>query len=251
MPPDPPDGNEPKPLGPQVTLRLAWLPAALASASAAASAWVVGARVAAGPAQGHHPWAMLLPASTVLALLAACLAAYGHRWQTPARLTVLWWLPACAALTCVAAIPTLGRAREPANLVKCASNMRQILLAAVLYDEQFGAWPGDVGDLLRTQELTDAVTWCPSGPAGPSTTDYALADARRPTGEDEAVLFESFTRHVGRAGVGDGVNVGCVDGRVEFVPSAEARRLVLTAVAEGRLTVEQAERVLADEHPVE
>ncbi|MEM6560527.1 MAG: prepilin-type N-terminal cleavage/methylation domain-containing protein, partial [Planctomycetota bacterium] len=45
-------------------------------------------------------------------------------------------------------LPSLNRARETANRVKCASNLRQIGLAMILYanDERNGAFPRTVYD---------------------------------------------------------------------------------------------------------
>src|SRR6266487_2561265 len=60
-------------------------------------------------------------------------------------------------------LPSLNRARETANRVKCASNERQIGQAILLYaNENKGNYPPDLGALMRTQDVTPEVFVCPS-----------------------------------------------------------------------------------------
>jgi len=66
--------------------------------------------------------------------------------------------------------PQLGRAREPANRVKCASNLRQIGQAAVLYAaDHNGQLPPDLPTILRTQDF-------------PAEIHMPNADAAHPAG---------------------------------------------------------------------
>src|ERR1700722_12907261 len=67
-------------------------------------------------------------------------------------------------------LPSLNRARETANRVKCASNMRQIGEAILLYsNDNKGAYPPDLGTLIKTEDITAAVFVCPtSGTTVPS-----------------------------------------------------------------------------------
>src|SRR5213593_1504309 len=60
-------------------------------------------------------------------------------------------------------LPSLNRARETANRVKCGSNMRQIGQAILLYaNENRGKYPPDLGTLTKTQDVTAEVFICPS-----------------------------------------------------------------------------------------
>jgi prepilin-type processing-associated H-X9-DG protein len=60
-------------------------------------------------------------------------------------------------------LPSLNRARETANRVKCASNERQIGQAILLYaNENKGKYPPDLGTLIKTQDITVDVFACPS-----------------------------------------------------------------------------------------
>ena len=76
---------------------------------------------------------------------------------------------------------------------------------------------------------------CPSSDDAAGDFSYVLAGA---SAGSEVALFESAADHV------DGANLGRAGGLVEFVTPAQVRTAVLAAVADGRLTVAQAERVL-------
>jgi len=79
---------------------------------------------------------------------------------------VLVWstVALCAvALLVLTLLPSLGRAREQANRVKCASNLRQIGQAAMMYaNEHAGQLPPDLLTLFQDQDLTSEVFVCPS-----------------------------------------------------------------------------------------
>src|SRR3569832_841850 len=60
-------------------------------------------------------------------------------------------------------LPSLNRARETANRVKCASNMRQIGQAILLYsNDSRGQYPPTLDLLLTTQDLASDAFVCPS-----------------------------------------------------------------------------------------
>ncbi len=74
-------------------------------------------------------------------------------------------------------LPGLNKAYETANRIKCASNMRQIGQAMLLYaNENQNVYPDSFGPLLETQDITARVFLCPS------TTDKA------PTGTSQQVV---------------------------------------------------------------
>jgi prepilin-type N-terminal cleavage/methylation domain-containing protein/prepilin-type processing-associated H-X9-DG protein len=90
-------------------------------------------------------------------------------------------------------LPSLNRARETANRVKCASNLRQIGQAILLYsNDNRGAYPRTVA---RTAQATDSCTWgTVAGGADPFTgTPLGTtpgAATNRPTDNDvTAALF--------------------------------------------------------------
>ena len=90
-------------------------------------------------------------------------------------------------------LPSLNRARETANRVKCASNLRQIGQAILLYsNDNRGAYPRSVANLASA---TDSCTWgtVAGGSdtfAGTPATATPGAATNRPTNNDvTASLF--------------------------------------------------------------
>jgi prepilin-type processing-associated H-X9-DG protein len=66
-------------------------------------------------------------------------------------------------------LPNMGRAREPANRIKCSSNLRQIGYGIQLYaNENNGLLPPSFGAVLLTQDLTSDVFICPSSNEDPA-----------------------------------------------------------------------------------
>ncbi len=148
-------------------------------------------------------------------------------------------------------LPSLNRARETANRVKCASNMRQIGLATILYadSEPGGAFPPSFDELLLTQDITADVFVCPSTndaagtvPLGPGTLSYVWAGAGLTSraSAETPLIFEPLSNHTN-----DGSNVLFADAHVEFVQAGPyLDGLVQDALDEGRLTQEQADQIL-------
>jgi len=86
-------------------------------------------------------------------------------------------------------LPSLNRARETANRVKCASNLRQIGQAILLYsNENRGAYPRTVAAVAAT---TQAPTWgTPVGNGTASDPFLGAANTGRPADNDvSACLF--------------------------------------------------------------
>jgi prepilin-type processing-associated H-X9-DG protein len=150
-------------------------------------------------------------------------------------------LAAQAGLGTAILLPSLSRARETANRVKCASNMRQIGQGMFLYaNENKGKFPPDLGTILLTQDLTAPVFFCPSddvvmpadlfGPAVAANTlenlqkqrakfvnenshfVYLGAGLTSNAGADVVVLHEKPGAHNGQ-----GMNLLFADGHVEFM----------------------------------
>ena len=176
------------------------------------------------------------------------LPAKRRRWPV-----VILGLMGTLAVGVTVILPSMCRSREGANRVKCASNMKQIGLAAIMYaNDHGGQFPDDLAALLRTQDLVPAVFVCPSGkeaPASGETTQAVLAEMGRPghvsyvyvgkgltvnSPPDSIVLYELPTNHpddsmsavkTGDEPPNDGMNVLCADGHVEWLSSLEARAL--------------------------
>jgi prepilin-type processing-associated H-X9-DG protein len=137
-------------------------------------------------------------------------------------------------------LPSLNRARETANRVKCASNLRQIGQAMLLYaNENGGAYPPRPEDLLLTQEITSSIFVCPSSndtPA-PGTSANQWASGLSTGGHDSYVYCGKGLTYSGPANVvlvyeppsnhsGDGCNVLFGDGHVEFITRGTAQTMI-------------------------
>ena len=61
------------------------------------------------------------------------------------------------------AMPAIGRLRPAVNVIKCASNLRQIAQAMLLYANENGsAYPDEFDGLIETQDITPAIFVCPA-----------------------------------------------------------------------------------------
>ena len=130
-------------------------------------------------------------------------------------------------------LPALNKAREQANRVKSASNLRQIGLAGLLYaNAQNGKYPPDLATLLETQDIAAEVFVNPRSktelPSNFSTmgkqlqkkwinedSDYMWFGAGKTNSTDADILIACEKP----AGLSDGLNMLFADGHVEFVAS--------------------------------
>ena len=137
-------------------------------------------------------------------------------------------------------LPSMGRAREPANRIKCASNLRQVGQALQIYANDYGGmYPPSFDELLVYGDLFPEAFVCPSSDdvtATGATTRAMLANLHRPgfcsyvyafDGQTLAattltpkhvLAYEDLTNHDRR-----GMNVLYGDGSVQWldVPAAE------------------------------
>ena len=138
-------------------------------------------------------------------------------------------LVAQQALMASIMLPSLNRARETANRVKCQSNMRQIGQGILLYaNENKGKYPPSMGILVKTEELTPEVFVCPTNNHLPVTAGLAVDDQVKwvnenadyvyvgaglnsTAGPEVIVLYEKPGAHEGQ-----GMNILYGDGHVEF-----------------------------------
>ena len=157
-----------------------------------------------------------------------------------------WSLGVLAALLLLAILlmPTMGRARETAKRVVCASNLKQIGQAALLYSNDHGGQlPPDFATLLQTQDITAEVFTCPSTATYKATgattqqvvasllagdhLDYAWVGAGlKNDAPADVVLAFDVERHVPRdAATTTGMNVLTADGVAQFVDEATAKAI--------------------------
>lgn len=135
-------------------------------------------------------------------------------------------------------LPSLNRARETANRVKCASNLRQIGQALLLYgNENRGQYPpADFAPLLLTQDITAEVFVCPSGdhavaPGGtvqqqaavlPRHLSYVYVPGGTTNSSADFVLaYEPLANHGG-----DGANFLFGDGHVSWENKQTAAAMI-------------------------
>lgn len=133
-----------------------------------------------------------------------------------------------------------GGVREGANRVKCASNLRQIGHAIMLYaNENQGRYPDHFEAILLTQDITSELFVCPSSneerAAGDTAKEIAsrlshghcsyvyhgrglttAAPATRP------IACEPLANHQGA-----GINILFADGHVEWFTPSEAQKVMM------------------------
>jgi len=130
-------------------------------------------------------------------------------------------------------LPSLNRARETANRVKCASNMRQIGTALMIYGSANGGqYPPDLATLTANTPLTLNTLTCPSSndtPAAnagqlgvPGHLSYVYVPGLTTSASADAILlYEPLTNHTR-----DGINILFGDGHVEFLQRAAAEPMI-------------------------
>jgi len=139
-------------------------------------------------------------------------------------------------------LPPLNRARETANRVKCASNMRQIGMGILMYaNDHQGNYPPDLGTLVKTGSVTAAVFVCPSAKTSPpgqmtrdesadwvnANSDYIYIGANLKQGADPSVVvcYEKDDDHGG-----NGMNLLFADGHVEFMQLEAAHQAINNSI---------------------
>jgi prepilin-type processing-associated H-X9-DG protein len=137
-------------------------------------------------------------------------------------------------------LPSLNRARETANRIKCATNERQMGMDCLLWaNNHNGHYPASIADIL-TQDPQPQIFLCPSSntslPANAKAMapealaawltdhgDYVYVGAgsnAASTGADQIIVYEKPENH------GQGMNILFGDGHVEFVKIANAVQLI-------------------------
>jgi type II secretory pathway pseudopilin PulG len=173
------------------------------------------------------------PTSTkkVLLIVLACLAGVG----------VLM----CGCMMSIM-IPSLGRAREQANRVKCAAQLRALGETIQTYaSDHGGAYPDTIDKLITAENATPDLFVCPASRDTPATGSTPQAQATNLTAgghlsyvyvgkglsirsgpgaltmASTVVAYEPLTNHANA-----GINVLFDDGHVAFVPMPQAKQLI-------------------------
>jgi hypothetical protein len=141
----------------------------------------------------------------------------------------------------------IGHAREPANRIKCASNLRQIGQSIQIYAQaNGGVTPRSFDDTIESDDLTPEVFVCPSSndlrAAGPTTQAllrnfhqkgfcsyvYALPGSFPISSitAKHVVAYEPVHNHPRKDGVAKGINVLYGDGTVSWLDEAEGKRVI-------------------------
>jgi len=152
-------------------------------------------------------------------------------------------------------LPALCKAREPANRIKCANNLRQIALAAMMYARDHGgAFPATVQELVATEELGASVFECPSDGQSPQTRAHTglkmglsyfyvgngvKPDVDRP--DTAVIVYEPLSNHSNDGmeihleaiadHAGDGMNVAFADGHSEWIAAPNVAPILKQAAS--------------------
>lgn len=162
------------------------------------------------------------------------------------RRTVAWCVGAFVLLilgiSCL--LPSLGRARETAHRIKCASNLRQIGLAAQLYAREFGGtFPPDLITLYKHAGMPESAFTCPSAnfAEAKGATQAQIVDAMldgdhlgyvwtggglTTSAASDVVLAFDLEMHVPQdSATTTGMNVLFADGTANFVSETDAKKI--------------------------
>jgi prepilin-type processing-associated H-X9-DG protein len=139
-------------------------------------------------------------------------------------------------------LPALNRAREQANRVKSASNLKQIGLAAMMYaNSHQNRFPPDLAALAKDEDLTAMVFVNPrtsaQPPPAPPADPKALAQWVQEHsdyvwvggGKTTAATAETVLAYEKPESVSEGVNILYGDGHVEWLAMPEAQEQIQKA----------------------
>jgi prepilin-type processing-associated H-X9-DG protein len=153
--------------------------------------------------------------------------------------------PGSTAMVVSILLPSLNRAREQANRIKSASNLRQIGQAVQMHaNENKGRFPDDITELLKQEIPPEAfgnprregVTPPPGASPGQlaqwvrTSSEYVYTGKGKNwrMGPSEVLAYEKPD------GLNDGINILFGDGHVEFVTMPMAQEMIRTGRKPGR-----------------
>jgi len=170
--------------------------------------------------------------------------------RTDAKLWRAYWLKVMKLAIVIAIIfgivasilLFLDRPRDPNYRLQCASNLRQLGLAAVMYaDEHHLQMPDNLQTLFDSQELGSSVLVCPTSSLPQLAATTQAADAAIAANQisyvylgkglsvnapaDTVLMYEPLADHQDR------INVLFVDAHVEWLDLVEAKKLLARIAA--------------------
>ncbi len=113
-------------------------------------------------------------------------------------------------------LPALSNARASAQQLKSASQVRALVQAAMVFQQDQGKMPTSFKDFLDVGYITPELLIRPSDPAHDGSSDYAMRFDKDWTQEFNARLIVAIERGA-IINWDDGVNVGYADGHVEYL----------------------------------
>jgi prepilin-type processing-associated H-X9-DG protein len=162
---------------------------------------------------------------------------------------ILGLVAASLVLAFMFLVPTMGRAREAAQRIKCGSNMRQIGQALRAYVMGQGVYPPDLETLVANSDLVDEVLICASSNSQPGPPPYQLgrncdfmylASGLGPDVPGDQIVLIEPVLHPAKDGQLPGANVLYADGSVRLLTEAQARALFTAPIAPQRSAAEPA-----------
>jgi len=141
---------------------------------------------------------------------------------------------AVAALAAGVMLPALGKARENAQELKAATQLRQIGMAIQVYAaEHDDALPPDLKTMIDQNFFTEELLQSPSGPAPDGGADFWINLKIKKL--DDAKFSSKHVMGYDRVmyASGETVNVLFFDGHVEKIPTHEFDALIAAAPNEG------------------
>jgi hypothetical protein len=188
-----------------------------------------------------EPAAVACLALVPVALVTATIACYYAPRTRLARGAVLAGVVLAATVGVDVVTPDHSHPREPANRVKCASNLRQIGQGILLYSNDNGVYPPTLGLLISTADINSEVMNCPSSDEtrapGTQPTDMAKALDANPAMHSSYVYVGASLNIKSPAGCvlayerrhthhkERGMNVLYNDGSVNWVDEKEAKHI--------------------------
>jgi prepilin-type processing-associated H-X9-DG protein len=142
-------------------------------------------------------------------------AALGNRAQVHGDQLLIDLDKSQATALAVQLSDSLHGAREQANRVKSASNIKQLLLGTIMWannkTKQGAPFPDNLDQVLKDQDVSPQVLINPRHPELPVGYVYIKAPEGEKAPGDRLVIYEKFTQF------GPGINVGFADGHVEWI----------------------------------
>lgn len=142
-------------------------------------------------------------------------AAMGNRAQVQGDQLLIDLDKSQATALAVQLSDSLHGAREQANRIKSASNIKQLLLGTIMWannkTKEGAPFPDNFDQVLKDQDISPNVLINPRHPELPVGYVYIKAPEGETAPADRLVIYEKFTQF------GPGINVGFADGHVEWI----------------------------------